>query len=628
MNRVFRTATISVTLVLLMLLAACSQEAADLPNTPDRIEWAETAIGYVDPGQPQLATLTAAADEPSIIRISGSGTDIWDEHDEFYFVYTTLYGDGALSVRLHDFSVAHAWSKAGVMIRESLQPDARNVLIHISGQNGSVLQARLEPGAETINSAGSDPSMPVGGWMRLTRSGDQVVGELSTDGASWRELGRYTVPMGQRMFIGLAVTAHAAGQTATASFSNLVFRQGKQQVPTDPGQSEPTEPPAKPSTPNYVGTWVCPAQALTPQYNPTFFVSTTGSDDNDGRSTDRPFRTLQRAANAVSAGDVVWVRGGTYSSNVSFQRSGTAANPIVFESYPGECAILDGSGNQDYQNVRFEGANYNVFRNFVVRNNRAQGIQLIGASDNDISHVRTHGNGLSGIQNVSGDRNHFSYFITHDNSDGSTGNADGIGLSAGRDHRIDHCVAYRNSDDGVDSWLSVNTVIEKCVSFENGYQGGDGNGFKLGGRSQTVNTIIRYSISFGNKVEGFNYNSGSNVTLEHNTSYGNGMYGYIIANGRLRNNLGFADAKRIWEDDGGNQQQTNSWNVGVNDPRFLSTDPTSPNFLALSDTSSAIGKGSDIGLPFDGSAPDLGAIPHGQTIESFLGVPLREILAY
>lgn len=625
MTRASRILAAALAFTSVTLFAACSQEAAELPGTPDKVQWAEMAIGYEDPGQPQLAALTPAADSPTIIKISGSGTDIWDERDEFYFVYTSLYGDGSLSVRLHDFSVAHAWSKAGVMIRESLEPDARNVLIHISGQNGSVLQARLDRGASTTNSAGSDPSMPIGGWMRLTRSGDQIVGELSTDGATWRELGRYTLPMGQRMYIGLAVTAHAAGQTATASFSNLEYRQGKQEVPADPG---PKDPPSRPSTPNYVGTWVCPDAPLKPQYTPTYFVSTTGRDDNDGRSAERPFRTLQRAANAVSAGDVVWVRSGTYSSNVSFQRSGTSSNPIVFESYPGECAILDGTGQQGHQNVRFEGANFNVFRNFVVRNNPAQGIQLMNSSDNEISHVRTHGNGLSGIQNVSGDRNHFSYFITHDNSDGSVGNADGIGLSSGRDHRIDHCVAYRNSDDGVDSWLSVNSVIERCVSFENGLQGGDGNGFKLGGRSQTVNTVIRYSISFGNKVEGFNYNSGSNVTLEHNTSYDNGMYGYIVANGRLRNNLGFGDAKRVWEDDGGNQQQTNSWNVGVTDPSFISTDPNSPDFLALSGNSSAIGKGSDIGLPYEGAVPDLGAIPHGHTLESFLGIPLREILAY
>lgn len=627
----------------LALLVGCGQATTQVPTSPAPTSWAEAAIGYDDAApieQDDLSPLSRS----SLIRVGGAGTDIWGERDEFYYFYTPLQGDGALSVKLHDFAAVHEWSKAGVMLRDGLSPDARNVLIHISGQNGSVMQARLTPGAATTNSAGSEPSMPVGGWLRLTRHGDVVVGELSTDGRNWRELGRYSVQIGEAAYIGLAVTSHAPGSTATATFSNLKLSTGTQPIPPEPeapkgpatppsDQQEPAPPAAErpapaPSAPAAPTKWVCPSTPLSPAYTPTYFVSTTGSDSNDGRSAERPFRTLQRAANAVRAGDVVWVRGGTYASNVSFQRSGTSESPIVFESYPGECAILDGSGQRSHENVRFEGANFNVFRNFIVRNNPAQGIQLLNSSDNVISHVRTHGNGLSGIQSVSGDRNHFSYFITHDNSDGSAGNADGIGLSSGRDHRIDHCVAYRNSDDGVDSWLSVNSVIERCISFENGFQGGDGNGFKLGGRSQTTNTVIRYSISFGNKVEGFTYNSGRNVTLEHTTSYGNGIYGYITGNARLRNNLAFGDKKRVFEDDGGNQQQTNSWNVGVNDPRFLSTDPRSPEFLALAPDSPAVGKGSDIGLPYSGSAPDLGALPRGETIESFLGIPLREILSF
>jgi len=615
-------------LALLYLITACGQTLSEAPKTAAAIKWSSTAIGY-DP-EPQLQAASVDPRLPGLIEVSGSGTDIWSARDEFFYVYTTLHGNGSLSVRLHDFSAAHAWSKAGIMIRETLQPDSRNALIHISGQNGSVLQARLQTGADTTNAAGNDPDMPVGGWMRLTRSGDQVIGELSSDGTSWFELGRYTLPLGQDALIGLAVTAHAAGQVATAYFSNFAFETDGVTVPSGPPKPEQPQPPVdrRPADPSFSGTWVCGSEPLTPQYVPTFYVSTSGSDNNDGRSTDRPFRTLQRAANVVNPGDVVWVRGGTYSSNVSLQRSGTSAKPIVFESYPGECAILDGSSQASHENVRFEGASFNVFRNFIVRNNPAQGIQLISASDNVISHVRTHHNGLSGIQNVSGDRNRFSYFITHDNSDGSVGNADGIGLSSGRDLRIDHCVAYRNSDDGVDTWLSVNSVVERCVSFDNGHQGGDGNGFKLGGRSQTVNTVIRYSISFNNTAEGFNYNSGRNVTLEQNTSFNNGVYGYIVANGRLRNNLAFRDGKRAWEDDGGNQQQTNSWNVGLTDPAFLSTDPRAPNFLAPAPTSRVKDRGTNIGLPFTGSAPDLGAIPVGETVLSYLGIPLAEIIDY
>ena len=44
----------------------------------------------------------------------------------------------------------------------------------------------------------------------------------------------------------------------------------------------------------------------------TFYVNPDGSDDNDGLAPDRPFRTLFRAVDGLTAGDVVYVAPGTY----------------------------------------------------------------------------------------------------------------------------------------------------------------------------------------------------------------------------------------------------------------------------------------------------------------------------
>ncbi|MGB7846201.1 MAG: choice-of-anchor Q domain-containing protein [Candidatus Acidiferrum sp.] len=75
-----------------------------------------------------------------------------------------------------------------------------------------------------------------------------------------------------------------------------------------------------------------------------FYVSTTGSDSNPGTITS-PWRTVQHAANSVQAGDTVFVRGGVYNESVNISASGSAiAGPITFQSYPGENAIVDGTG--------------------------------------------------------------------------------------------------------------------------------------------------------------------------------------------------------------------------------------------------------------------------------------------
>jgi hypothetical protein len=75
----------------------------------------------------------------------------------------------------------------------------------------------------------------------------------------------------------------------------------------------------------------------------TFYVSTAGSDSNSG-SQAAPWRTIQHAANVATAGSTVFVLGGVYNEAVTFPNSGTASAPIVFQSYPGQTAVIDGTG--------------------------------------------------------------------------------------------------------------------------------------------------------------------------------------------------------------------------------------------------------------------------------------------
>jgi hypothetical protein len=75
----------------------------------------------------------------------------------------------------------------------------------------------------------------------------------------------------------------------------------------------------------------------------TRYVSTTGNDSNLG-TIGAPWLTIQHAANSVSAGATVYVFGGVYNESVNFPSSGTASAPITFESFPGETAVIDGTG--------------------------------------------------------------------------------------------------------------------------------------------------------------------------------------------------------------------------------------------------------------------------------------------
>jgi hypothetical protein len=85
------------------------------------------------------------------------------------------------------------------------------------------------------------------------------------------------------------------------------------------------------------------AQSLSGQIGAAYFVSKKGSDNNTG-TISSPWLTIQHAANSVSAGATVYVFGGVYNESVNFVASGTASAPITFQSYPGDTAVIEGTG--------------------------------------------------------------------------------------------------------------------------------------------------------------------------------------------------------------------------------------------------------------------------------------------
>ena len=106
----------------------------------------------------------------------------------------------------------------------------------------------------------------------------------------------------------------------------------------------------------------------------SFYVATTGGDSNAGTLAS-PWKTISHAAasSLVQPGDTVFVRAGTYTESVNIGMSGSAAaGPVTFQNYPGEKAILDGTGLKPPtdQNGLFNiiGRSYVTIAGFEIRN--------------------------------------------------------------------------------------------------------------------------------------------------------------------------------------------------------------------------------------------------------------------
>jgi hypothetical protein len=84
------------------------------------------------------------------------------------------------------------------------------------------------------------------------------------------------------------------------------------------------------------------ADALVEPTLRTLYVAPTGDDANPGTSSTAPLRTIQRAADLATAGDLVLVQPGVYRETVTVRRSGTASQPIVFRGTAAG-VVIDGS---------------------------------------------------------------------------------------------------------------------------------------------------------------------------------------------------------------------------------------------------------------------------------------------
>ena len=395
----------------------------------------------------------------------------------------------------------------------------------------------------------------------------------------------------------------------------------------------------------------------------TYYMSPSGNDANSG-SFASPVFTLVRAWQLLSAGDTLYLRGGTYNfihQQYLQLRNGTASDRIKVWAYPGEQPILKRNypivNGVDQDLVYLEG-NYFHFKGIEIGPNP----QLTGetpwssfrcgfTNGSTFENIKYHGNAAGfQIRGASSDNLVLNCdFYENEDPLGSDGlgtyaydGADGLDINfvSGTNNTVKNCRAWWNADDGFDVWQNNGKItFDSCWAFFNGYIkntfniAGNGTGFKLGEMlsaqySDTLRTVTN-CVAYKNRSFGFAENDlRAKSIMYNNTSARSGTYGYwfgvwqAAAVATLKNNLSFSESNQF-----GAQVifQTNSWNVGsVNNTDFVSLDSTQlyasrqsnynlPNltFLNLTEISALRDAGTNVGLPFNGSNPDIGAFEYG-----------------
>ena len=176
----------------------------------------------------------AFREKDGTITLSGTGTDIWYQADEFRYAWKPLSGDGALIARIESLTKTHDWAKAGVMIRETLDPNSIYAAVYMTGGHGVSYQARRQANTDASNDANVATSdqkalaAPV--WIKIERVGNNINGYYATDdlGVNWMSMAGnpHRIRMQTDCTIGLAVTSHNPGSAAVAEFSAVSAKGG------------------------------------------------------------------------------------------------------------------------------------------------------------------------------------------------------------------------------------------------------------------------------------------------------------------------------------------------------------------------------------------------------------------
>ena len=174
------------------------------------------------------------ASSTGLFNMCGSGVGLTGTSDKFQFAYLPLVGDGTIVARVKNEigTVSHNWAqnpsaKAGVMIRETLSANARNVFIALEPvvggtAGGNVFSSRsVTSGTTTTTVLGNHQAVP--SWLKLVRSGTTLTGYSSTNGTTWVSSGTVNISMTGTNYVGLATSICLSGSNkATAQFDNIL----------------------------------------------------------------------------------------------------------------------------------------------------------------------------------------------------------------------------------------------------------------------------------------------------------------------------------------------------------------------------------------------------------------------
>jgi parallel beta-helix repeat protein len=299
-----------------------------------------------------------------------------------------------------------------------------------------------------------------------------------------------------------------------------------------------------------------------------------GNDTNNGRSEKLAFKTITKANEQINAGDIVYVKNGIYSENITIKQSGIANSPISFQAFPGHKPFIKGTQDGTF---KIEG-NYIKIMGFEITS-IADGSGIHVGSGNHHTQIfknEIHDSGCGGVSGQETDYLHVESNIIYRNSFRSPFLCSGISIYQAV--LFDSKPGFHNIIRGNTSFANENKRAKEDGTVT------DGNGIIIDdfrhtqGQKKlpkyTAATLVENNIVFDNGGRGIHIFQSDNVVVRNNTTFKNlkssNLHGttngelsaFFSSNIRFYNNIAYAanSSKKTLVND---YSSDNSWDYNL-----------------------------------------------------------------
>jgi TolB protein len=165
--------------------------------------------------------------------VAGGGENMWATSDEFHFVWKRASGDLSLAADIGWVGAGgNPHRKAGLLIRQSLDPDAPYADVVVHGDGLTSLQYREVRGGPTreIQSNVAAPRR-----IRIEKEGNYVFMSVAREGEALQPAGgSFKLKLSEPFYVGLGVCAHDDNALEKALFTNVEITSGKPHAAATP----------------------------------------------------------------------------------------------------------------------------------------------------------------------------------------------------------------------------------------------------------------------------------------------------------------------------------------------------------------------------------------------------------